>query len=64
MWYRANVPVAIISSLLGHSDTKAALKYLGLALDDLMNGAQMFDAYFEQTEAENSRAAKSRYFKE
>ena len=56
MWYRAGVPVATISSLLGHSDTKTTLKYLGLVLDDLRSGAQLFDAYFEQAEHEKSRA--------
>ena len=56
MWYRASVPVATISSLLGHSDTKTTLKYLGLVLDDLKSGAQLFDAYFQQAEHEKSRA--------
>jgi integrase len=55
MWYRASVPVATISSLLGHSYTKTTLKYLGLVLDDLKSGAQLFDAYFEQANQEKSR---------
>jgi hypothetical protein len=30
-----------------------SLKYLGLVLDDLKSGAQLFDAYFEQMDGEN-----------
>jgi len=47
-----------ISSLLGHSDTKTTLKYLGLVLDDLQSGAQLFDAYFDQANHEKTRAQK------
>lgn len=47
MWYRAGVPLATISSLLGHSDVKTTIKYLGLTLDDLLNGASLYDAYFD-----------------
>ena len=60
MWYRANVPVATISSLLGHSDTKTTLKYLGLVLDDLKSGAQLFDAYFEQVKQEKNPPVSNR----
>ncbi len=47
MWYRAGVPLATISSLLGHTDVKTTIKYLGLTLDDLSNGASLYDAYFD-----------------
>jgi integrase len=47
MWYRAGVPLSTISSLLGHSDEKTTVKYLGLSLDDLNNGASLYDVYFD-----------------
>jgi len=60
MWYRASVHVDTISSLLGHSDTKTTLKYLGLVLDDLKSGAQLFDAYFEQVKKEKPHPVGNR----
>lgn len=58
MWYRAGVPLATISSLLGHADVKTTVKYLGLTMDDLNNGASMYDRYFSEILSENSGCPK------
>ena len=58
MWYRAGVPLATISSLLGHADVKTTVKYLGLTMDDLNNGATLYDRYFSEISRQNSECPK------
>lgn len=58
MWWRAGVPLATISSLLGHSEEKVTIRYIGLVLDDLNNGASLYSAYFD--DAVRARAVNSR----
>lgn len=59
MWYRAVVPLATISSLLGHADVKAIVKYLGLTMDDLNNEATLYHRYYLETSRQNSEYPKS-----
>jgi len=47
LWWRSGVDIGTISTLFGHSDQKTTMKYLGISLDDLQNGANKFDSYFE-----------------
>ena len=47
MWYRAGVPLATVSALLGHTDVKTTIRYLGLTMDDLNAGASLYDQYFD-----------------
>ena len=58
MWYRAVVPLATISSLLSHADVKAIVKYLGLTMDDLNNGATLYYRYYLETSRQNSEYPK------
>lgn len=51
MWWRAGVPLATISSLLGHSEERVTIRYIGLVLDDLNNGAAAYSAYFDRAVA-------------
>ena len=47
LWWRSKSEIGTISTLLGHSDQQTTMKYLGISLDDLQNGANKFDIYFE-----------------
>jgi len=58
MWYRAGVELVKISLVLGHSDTKTTLRYLGLEFDDVQEGMEVYDAYFENQKERFSDSKK------
>ena len=39
--HRSNVKIQTISKLLGHEDTATTVKYLGLDMDDMIDGMSM-----------------------
>ena len=41
--YRAGVPVATISKILGHEDTAMTLRYIGVDMDDMTSAMNLFN---------------------
>lgn len=40
--YRSGVPIAVISTIMGHKSTEQTMKYLGLELDDMAKAMERF----------------------
>ena len=58
MWYRSGVLIATLSLVLGHSDEKTTIRYLGLEYDDVQSGADVYDKYFENQREKFSNSKK------
>ena len=44
--------------MLDHDDVKTTVEYLGLTMDDLNNGATLYDRYFSEISRSNSGCPK------